>query len=154
MPQSRVKTTPTSEERELRQKMAQSIAGAAPSMVPAPRESRSKKTDETPVLDDLMPDGEESKTLKALIKQHMELNRPKKELEKKLEFVSDRIKVILSSHGISGNFTYEDIPVNYFSQSRSTINALKLEALGVDVETIRQATDVSISTILKITPPK
>lgn len=142
----------------LKQKMAQSVSGTSPSMVPAgigkpavlppmPEEDR------IPSITDLIGDAEERDTLQKLIIQKIAVDASLKPLEKVKDNIVDRIKNILGTYGIQ-QMECDGAKVSYTRTERKTISRIKLEALGVNVAIIDTATDVTVSSMLKITPSK
>lgn len=146
-------------ERLLRQKMAASVVGSAPSLVPAPR----VKQGEVPALpepeaiippiDELIPDGEDKQALRLLIGMSIDLNLKIKPLEKQQDAIKDRIKVALSSYGIT-SMSCDGAKVSYTVTERRNLNHMKLIAAGVDTEVIVACTDITKSSMLKITPAR
>ncbi len=146
-------------ERLLRQKMAASVVGSAPSLIPAPR----VKQGEVPALpepepiippiDELIPDGEDKQALRLLIGMSIDLNLKIKPLEKQQDAIKDRIKVALSSYGIT-SMSCDGAEVSYTVTERRNLNHMKLIAAGVDTEVIVACTDITKSSMLKITPAR
>lgn len=142
----------------LREKMAKSVAGSAPSVIPAgiggvplppPWPEKEKAADIT----ELIGDADERETLAMLIDLHTEVNARKKALEDQLEPIKNRIKTMLGSYGIT-SMTSHGASVNYFRTERKTINGTKLLMAGVAIGIVEECTDVSFSATLKITPPQ
>lgn len=145
----------TTTSKALKQKMAQSVSGMGPSLVPAskPPLPPVKQDEVIPKIDELIGDADDLATLTDLISLHVTLNKQKKAAEDKLEPVKDRIKAIVGQYGID-KMQVGFATVNYFRTERRSINATKLVALGVDQEVIDAATDTSVSATLKIVSAK
>src|SRR5580692_9611874 len=92
-------------EKELKQKMAQSVSSASPSMVPGPRNTEVPPAPEekqtVPTIQELIGDEEDRLTLEQLIAQRISLDAQIKPLEKSKDLLTDRIKTQLSSYGIT-----------------------------------------------------
>jgi hypothetical protein len=148
-----------SKEKSLKQKMAQSVVGSAPSMIPGPRISQGEVPpapevkEAIPMLDELIADTEDRETIRQLISKSIEIAALLKPLEKQQDAIKDRIKVQLSGYGIT-SMLCDGAKVSYTMTERKTLNHTKLVAAGVDVETIVACTDVTRSSMLKITPAK
>lgn len=143
-------------EKKLKQKMAQSVSGTSPSMVPAGIGNvplPPPKEDETPSIDDLIGDAEERETLRKLVANRISYDLAIKPLEKMKDATTDRIKTILGSYGIN-KASCDGASLSYTQTERKTINRVKLEALGVDPAIIDTATDVTTSAMLRITQAK
>lgn len=150
--------TATSKEKDLRMKMAQSVAGSAPSMVPTPRAKQEvpaapEPKEIIPNIDDLIGEEDDRDTLKLLINQRLDIDSQLRPLEKQKENVTDRIKTHLSNYGIT-SMLCDGAKISYTVQERKTLNHTKLVAAGVDIETIVACTDISKSSTLRITPGK
>jgi hypothetical protein len=145
--------------KSLKQKMAASVSGAGQSLVPDIPGVTSSPTpppaevDLIPSIDQLIGDAEDLTTLRDLVNLQVKVNAQKKELEKKLEPINDRIKAIVSEYGIE-KAVCDGANITLSQGSRSTINKLKLVAYGVDEEIITACTDVTTTQTLKITPAK
>jgi hypothetical protein len=140
----------------LRAKMAASVSGTGVSMVPAAAKKAPLPTptdDTVPDVKDMIGEQEDLQTLDTLIKARLEVDGQYKMLEKARDSYTDRIKTILATYGIN-KATCRGALISYTQTERKTINRLKLEGLGVDPAIIDTATDISISAMLKITPPK
>lgn len=159
MPAPKAAKTPKDiKEKDLKQKMAQSMVGTAPSLVPAPYVKQGKAphaelTEVLPAIDDLIAEEDDRDTLKQLIAMQVQLNLQIKPLEKQKDLVTDRIKAALSSYGIT-SMVCEGAKVSFTATERKTINPMKLIAAGVEAETIVMCTDITTSSMLKITPAK
>lgn len=145
-------------EQSLKQKMAQSVAGAAPSMVPTPRAKQEvpvapEPKEIIPAIEELIGDEDDRETLKLLIQQKIDIDYQLKPLEKQKDNVTDRIKTHLSNYGIT-SMVCDGAKVSYTVQERKTLNHTKLVAAGVDIETIVACTDISKSSTLRITPSR
>lgn len=144
-------------ESDLKRKMAQSVAGSAPSMIPGPRNTEvppaPEEKETIPSISDLIGDAEDRLTLEQLIAQRISIDAQIKPLEKSKDLLTDRIKTQLSSYGIT-RMMCDGAKVSYTTTERKTINQNKLIGAGVDIETIVLCTDVSKSSMLKITPAK
>lgn len=145
---------------ELKRKMAQSVVGSGPSMVPKPRTPvplpppmATVPEEVVPTVDDLIADQEELSTLRQLVSRQLEYNAQKKHLEKALEPINDRIKAIVSQYGID-NAVCDGATINYRQGERKTLNPMRLVANGVAQEVIDQSYDVSITHTLTIRGPK
>lgn len=143
----------------LRQKMAQAVTGAAPSVVPPgivnpPVPKDRKEAEPKANINDLLSPGEDRDTLRLLVLQQATLNSTVKEIKTQLDPIEKRIKSLLSDYGLAGNMDCEGIGVNYFPNNRSSVDAALLLAHGVSLEVIRQCTKTSNSMTLVITPPK
>jgi hypothetical protein len=149
--------TAATKEKELKQKMHQSVAGSAPSMIPGPRNTAvppaPEEKETIPSISDLIGDAEDRLTLEQLIAQRISIDAQIKPLEKSKDLLTDRIKTQLSSYGIT-QMLCDGAKVSYTMTERKTINQNKLIGAGVDIETIVLCTDVSKSSMLKITPAK
>lgn len=145
----------SSKEKELQQKMAKSIVGTAPSMVPAAPAATlpPEQDDSIPSIDVLITDEDERGTLQKLILQRITVDASIKPLEKVKENLTDRIKTLLGSYGIN-QLMCDGAKVSYTMTERKSLNQTKLVAAGVDMEIIVACTDISKSGMLKITPPK
>lgn len=147
----------TQNEKSLRQKMAQSVAGSAPSMVPGPRNTEvppaPEEKETIPSIQDLIGDEDDRMTLEQLIAQRVAIDAQIKPLEKSKDLLTNRIKTQLSSYGIT-QMLCDGARVSYTTTERKTINQNKLIGAGVDIEIIVACTDVSKSSMLKITPAK
>lgn len=155
---TKLKKDSKTKEQSLRQKMAQSVSGHAPSMIPGPRVVQGvvPTTDikeVVPGVEELIADEEDRNTLAALVQSKIAIDSQLKPLEKQKEMVTDRIKAALSSYGIT-TMMCAGAKVSYTTTERKTINATKLVASGVDMEVIVACTDVTKSGMLKITPGK
>ena len=140
----------------LKQKMAKSVAGSAPSLLPGkPREIVEDflPEDVVPPIDQLIADKDDVETLRGLIRAHLEINQEKKALEKKVDNLSTRIKSIIGQYGIE-KAVCDGANISYYPVPRRTINGTKLLGAGVPEETITLCTDVSTSYTLKITAEK
>ena len=161
MPKKATATAPALDpkEKSLKQKMAQSVVGAAPSMIPAPRVPQGEvpaAPEAEPIIpgiDELLPAGEDKDALRKLIDIHIQLNSQIKPLEKQIDAIKERIKTTLSGYGIT-NMVCDGAKVSYTVTERRTLNHNKLIAAGVDTEIIVACTDISKSSMLKITPAK
>lgn len=136
----------------LKQKMAQSVSGAKPSLVPVQPEPKSGVESQNETFlpaSDLIADAEEVDTLAALMKRHAELKESIKLMESSLDPITDRIKAILGTYGID-RVQCGQYKASYFETTRSSLNRTKLIAHGVDEEVIDQCTDLSYSKSLRI----
>lgn len=150
MPKTVNKEMPAS----LRQKIAQSQVGSSPTLVPPgiggtplPAPQRTKET--APQLDEVMENGDDKDTLRALVARYVIVNATKKESTKIVNGLGVRIKAILTDYGIN-QFKWDQSTVNYFRTERRSINKGKLLAAGVSIETIEACTDTTASGTLKI----
>jgi hypothetical protein len=147
------------EEKSLKQKMAASVVGSAPNLVPVPRVPQGdvpaapEPVAIVPPIDELMEDGEDKDTLRKLIEVHIALNSQIKPLEKQLDIIKDRIKNALSCYSIT-NMSCDGAKVSYTVTERRTLNHMKLIAAGVDTEVLVACTDITKSGMLRITPAK
>lgn len=145
-------------EKDLRQKMAQSVAGSAPSMVPVPYVKQGKvpkheQSEAIPPVEDLITDKEDRETLAQLVAARVQLDIQLKPLEKQKEMMTDRIKAALSSYGIT-SMMCAGAKVSYTQQEYKKLNEQKLIGAGVDLETIILCTDVTMTSRLTIRPEK
>lgn len=146
----------TAQEKDLQRKMAQSVAGTAASMVPAgvgdvPLPPSTAEV--IPSVDDAIGDEDDRETLKELVSKRMEIDAQLKPLDAAKDALTARIKTVLGNYGLN-KLTCAGASINYFLTERKSINATKLMAQGVDMETIVACTDVTKSGTLKITPLK
>jgi hypothetical protein len=145
--------------KSLKQKMAKSVAGTGPSLVPAELQpgyippAPPKESEEIPTIYQLFTDSEDIDTIRELVSRRVHVSQQVKQLEAVLEPINNRIKMFLGSHGIA-NMDVDGAKLAYFPTQRKTINAMKLLGAGVEQEIIDQCTDVSTSSTLKVTPPK
>src|ERR1700722_15818842 len=146
-------------EKDLKQQMAQSVAGSAPSMIPAARNNLVPPPPESkeviPSIQELIGDEDDRNTLEQLIAQRIDIDSQIKPLEKSKELLTDRIKTQLSSYGIT-QMLCDGAKVSYsVTEGRKTINRNKLIGAGVDTDIIDACTDVSAAgSMLRITPAK
>jgi hypothetical protein len=144
-------------DKDLKQKMAQSVSGSAPSLVPGPRNTdvppAPEQKETIPSIQDLIGDEDDRTTLEQLIAQRVAIDSQIKPLEKSKDLLTDRIKTQLSSYGIT-QMLCDGAKVSYTMTERKTINQNKLIGAGVDIETIVLCTDITKSSMLKITPAK
>ena len=153
MPKTAKKPMPDS----LRQKMAASVAGTSPSLVPQFDVSKvtftvDKKVEEevVPSIDDLIADDVDRTMLRDLIANHVQLNRQKKQLEKSVETLGARIKSVVTDYGVD-KMMCDGAKVSLTRGERRTINSMKLVASGVPQDLIEACTDISRFQTLTIT---
>jgi hypothetical protein len=141
--------------KELKQRMAQSVVGTGPSLIPVPHTPKPEKEEEhIPQIDELIDDRDDVQTLRSLVSSHVSANTNKKQWEKTVEGLSERIKGIIGRYGLGQGINKANCDgqtINYYPQSRSTINATKLLAAGVDQKTIDDCTDTTQTLALRIT---
>lgn len=131
----------------LTQKIAQSQLGSGPSLVP---QAPVKEPEEVvPTVEELIGEAEDLQTLKDLVAAISVPKAEVKRLDKIVDSLSGRIKILVSQYGIAKAKCGESL-ILYYPTTRSTINATKLLAAGVEQETITACTDVSRSFTLKI----
>lgn len=131
----------------LSQKIAQSQLGTGPSLVP---QAKQKEPEEViPTIDELIDEQEDKDTLRSLLNAYRVPHAEIKRLEKVVEPLKGRIKVLISQYGIA-KAKCDDDTITYYPSSRSTINRNKLLAAGVDEIIIDECTDTTESYTLKI----
>ena len=133
--------------KELQQKIAQSQLGSGPSLVP--QVPLTEPDEAIPTVEELIGEAEDLDTLKLLVNSLLIPQAEVKRLEKVIDTIKPRIKVIVGQYGIAKARCGEAV-LSYFPTSRSTVNAKKLLAAGVDEATIIACTDVSHSFTLKV----
>jgi len=133
--------------KELQQKIAQSQLGSGPSLVPQAPVAEPEEA--IPTVEELIGEAEDLDTLKLLVNSLLIPQAEVKRLEKVIDTIKPRIKVIVGQYGIAKARCGEAV-LSYFPTSRSTVNAKKLLAAGVDEATITACTDVSQSFTLKV----
>ena len=131
----------------LQQKIAQSQLGSGPSLVPQAPVTEPEEA--IPTVEELIGEAEDLDTLKMLVNSLLIPQAEVKRLEKVIDTIKPRIKVIVGQYGIAKARCGEAV-LSYFPTSRSTVNAKKLLAAGVDEDTITACTDVSHSFTLKV----
>ena len=131
----------------LQQKIAQSQLGSGPSLVPQAPVTEPEEA--IPTVEELIGEAEDLDTLKLLVNSLLIPQAEVKRLEKVIDTIKPRIKVIVGQYGIAKARCGEAV-LSYFPTSRSTVNAKKLLAAGVDEATITACTDVSQSFTLKV----
>ena len=141
--------------KELQQKIAQSQLGSGPSLVPSKMSRPGEIVEDflpeeaIPTVEELIGEAEDLDTLKLLVNSLLIPQAEVKRLEKVIDTIKPRIKVIVGQYGIAKARCGEAV-LSYFPTSRSTVNAKKLLAAGVDEATITACTDVSHSFTLKV----
>jgi len=133
--------------KELQKKIAQSQLGSGPSLVPQAPVTEPEEA--IPTVEELIGEAEDLDTLKLLVNSLLIPQAEVKRLEKVIDTIKPRIKVIVGQYGIAKARCGEAV-LSYFPTSRSTVNAKKLLAAGVDEATITACTDVSQSFTLKV----
>jgi hypothetical protein len=131
----------------LQQQIAQSQLGSGPSLVPQAPPPKEKEV--VPKLAELIAEGDDLETLCKLLEAVIIPQREIKRLEKVVEPMKDRIKALVGQYGID-KATYGEITLSYYPTSRTTINATKLLAAGVDQDVITFCTDTTHSYALKV----
>ena len=137
----------------LKQKMAQSVVGTGPSLVPVPKPVEVAEEPVAPPITELIAEKEDVDTLQSLVKTQMALNSDKKAIESRLDPINDRIKALLGQYGIY-KATCDGASISYSASTRSSINATKLLAAGVEQEIIDSCTDKKSTRTLLITRGK
>jgi hypothetical protein len=140
--------------KELKQKMAQSVVGTGPSLIPQPHTPKPKPDDGEPIpsVDDFV-EGEERAVLHSLVQLRVTLAAQEKALKARLDQANDRIKAIISEHGVEKSVC-DGCRINYFRSERRALNQMKLLAAGVDQDTIDYCTDITEVWTLKVEGPK
>lgn len=145
--------------KELKQKMAASVSGTGHSMVPQDHPQPTRKyvpdteVDEVPSIAALIGDDVDRETMRMLVSTQITLKSQLTEIENKLEPIRARIKKMLTSYGID-KVECDGAKLTVYSTERKTVNAMKLIGAGVDEVIIQNCTDITVSSTLKITPPK
>ena len=133
----------------LSQKIAQSQLGTGPSLVPQAHAKQQEPEEVIPTIDELIDEQEDKDTLRSLLNAYRVPHAEIKRLEKVVEPLKGRIKVLISQYGIA-KAKCDDDTIIYYPTTRSTVNAKKLLAAGVEQAVIDICTDVTESYTLKI----
>lgn len=144
-----------SKDKTLKQKMAQATAGSGVNLNPTPRAvpPPPPEDERVPDITELIADEEDRDIVQMLIIQKVDVARQIKPLEAIVDNCNTRIKKFLSEYGITKAVS-SGIGISYTATERKTINRNKLIAAGVDEATIDECTDVTTSSMLKLTPPR
>lgn len=134
----------------LQQKIAQSQSGTGPSLVPPARDPTPREPQEViPTVEELIGEAEDLETLKSLVASLVIPQTEVRRLEKVIDLIKPRIKVIVSQYGIA-KAQCGDSVLTYYPMTRSSISKIKLLAAGVDESIIDDCTEVTQSFALKV----
>ena len=118
-------------------------------MVPQAHAKQQEPEEVIPTIDELIDEQEDKDTLRSLLNAYRVPHAEIKRLEKVVEPLKGRIKVLISQYGIA-KAKCDDDTIIYYPTTRSTVNAKKLLAAGVEQAVIDICTDVTESYTLKI----
>jgi len=146
--------TSTAKVKEMKSKLRQAV-GSGASMVPADKTPPPppKEEERVPELRELIEDKAEQRQMKQMVADYLTWSRQEKEAAGRKKEISDAMKKIVGSYGISKVMVADNL-VNYFNAPRSTIKAELLLSNGVSPGVIEASTQVTPVYTLRITPPK
>lgn len=143
----------------LKQKMAKSVSGTSPSLLPpgiGDRPALDRDLEKilgedavVPSVDELIADGEDRQAIHHLVATHVKYNGEKKKLVKVIEVTTSRIKAIVAQYGFH-KAVCDGASISYTPTKRTSINEMRLLAEGVSQETIDACKETTTSYMLKI----
>jgi hypothetical protein len=139
---------------DLKQRMAAATAASAPSLVPEYLNPPPPKEEEMiHTLQELVTDKKDLLALKRLINEDIALKEVEANAKKQRKPLISKMKNLLGKYSV-GKALLDDIRVNYFTTSRSSIKADLLLANGVSPAVIQKCTVTSDVYTLKLSRGK